>query len=84
MASRSTTPATALGGEVPPELVAEQEREGLKGASPGQLAWRRLRRNRGAMASAVVFILLVLACAGAPLWANYVACLLYTSPSPRD
>jgi peptide/nickel transport system permease protein len=73
MASRRTTGTTTLGGEVPPELVVEQKREGLKGASPGQLAWRRLRRNRGAMVSAVVFVLLVFACAAAPLWADLVA-----------
>lgn len=38
------------------------------------LAWRRLRRNRAAMVSAIGLALLVFACfPGATLWANYVA-----------
>lgn len=63
----------ALGGEIPPELVAEAEAKREPGLSPNRLAWRRLKRNRGAMASGLVFILLVLACLAAPLWASHVA-----------
>jgi peptide/nickel transport system permease protein len=62
-----------ISGEIPPELIAEADSDHKAGLSPNQLAWRRLKRNRGAMASGAVFILLVLACLAAPLWANYVA-----------
>jgi len=46
------------------------ERPGL---GPWRLTWRRLRRNRVALAFAVVFCALVAACLAAPLWANEVA-----------
>jgi peptide/nickel transport system permease protein len=43
-------------------------------AGPWRIAWRRLRRNRVAMASGLVFIAILLACtAGAPLWVHFVA-----------
>jgi peptide/nickel transport system permease protein len=44
-----------------------------RGESPWRLTARRLRRNRIALASAVVFVLLVGACLAAPLWADHVA-----------
>jgi len=43
------------------------------GGSPWRLAGRRLRRDRGALAFGVLFLLLVGACLAAPLWANEVA-----------
>ncbi len=43
------------------------------GGSPLRLAARRLRRDRGALAFGVIFLLLVGACLAAPLWANEVA-----------
>ena len=58
---------------IAPELIAEERKAGLVGASPWQLARRRLRRDRGALAFGAVFVLLVLACVAAPLWANHVA-----------
>ena len=60
-------------GEVPPELQAELAESGEKGTSPWRLGWRRLRRNKVAMASGIVFLLLVAACVAAPVWANQVA-----------
>lgn len=45
----------------------------LRGVSPGRLALRRVRRNRGAIAAAAVFALVVIACLAAPLWADHVA-----------
>jgi peptide/nickel transport system permease protein len=42
-------------------------------ASPWRLAWRRLRRNRVALAFGVLFVLIVLFCLAAPLWADHVA-----------
>jgi len=59
---------------VAPELIAESQREpGLAGLSPGRLAMRRLRRNRGALFAGALFLLLVAACVAAPVWANHVA-----------
>jgi peptide/nickel transport system permease protein len=55
------------------ELTAEERRAGLSGVGPYRLAARRLRRNRTAMAFGIVFVLLVLACVAAPIWANEIA-----------
>jgi peptide/nickel transport system permease protein len=41
--------------------------------SPWRLAWRRLRRNRVALAFGGLFVLIVLFCLAAPLWADHVA-----------
>lgn len=40
---------------------------------PWRLTWRRLRRDRLALAGGAVFVLIVLACLAAPLWARHVA-----------
>jgi peptide/nickel transport system permease protein len=45
----------------------------LGGADPWRLAWRRLRRNYGAIAAAVLLLLLVIACVGAPIYAHSIA-----------
>ena len=50
----------------------------IAGRSPWFLAWLRLRRNKLALASGVVFVLIVLCCLGAPLWAEHVA---HTGPN---
>jgi peptide/nickel transport system permease protein len=47
------------------------------GVSPWRLALRRLRRDRVAIAAAVVFAVLVGICLAAPLWADHVA---HTTP----
>ena len=47
-------------------------------ASPRQLAWRRLRRNRGALLAGAAFLLVVLSCLLAPLYADHIA---HRSPS---
>lgn len=44
-----------------------------RGSSPGQLARRRLRSNRGAVASGLVLAVIVLGCLAAPLFAGHVA-----------
>ena len=49
-----------------------------QGAGPWALAWRRLRRNRVALFSLGVFLLIVLCCILAPVWANNVA---HTGPN---
>jgi peptide/nickel transport system permease protein len=50
----------------------------LHGRSPWYLAWLRLRRNRVAIGCGVLFILIVLCCLAAPLWADLVA---HTGPN---
>jgi len=62
---------------IPDELTADERRLGLQGASPGQLARRRLRRDKVALAGGVVFLLLVGLSLAAPLWAKHVA---HTTP----
>jgi peptide/nickel transport system permease protein len=47
--------------------------EQIRGRSPWFLAWRRLRRNKWALASLGVFFLIVIVCALAPLYADHVA-----------
>jgi peptide/nickel transport system permease protein len=47
------------------------------GVSPWRLALRRLKRDRIALAAAVLFVVLVGICVAAPLWANHVA---HTTP----
>jgi peptide/nickel transport system permease protein len=44
-----------------------------RGVGPGRLALRRLRRDRTALAFLGVFLILLLACLAAPLWAHAVA-----------
>src|SRR5829696_2908664 len=56
----------------------EADREHVHGVGPWRLGLRRLRRNKVAIAFGVLFILLVLACLAAPLWANKVA---HTTPT---
>lgn len=45
----------------------------VEGRTPRQLAWMRLRRNRIALMFGALFILMVLFCLAAPLWADHVA-----------
>ena len=62
-------PPTADGGK---ELLPAAETDPLR------LALRRLRRNKTALAFGVLFLLIVVACVLAPLYARYVA---HTSPN---
>jgi peptide/nickel transport system permease protein len=59
-------------------LAEEEHGAAIQGRSPWVLAWRRLRRNYVALASLGVFILIVVACALAPVYARDVA---HTTPS---
>jgi peptide/nickel transport system permease protein len=63
----------ALAGQAP----ARAPSPGLAGASPWQLARRRLRRNRIAMTMLVVVVVVVALSLAAPLYAEHVA---HTSP----
>jgi peptide/nickel transport system permease protein len=51
---------------------------GATGVGPYGLALRRLRRNKAALAFGALFLLIVVLCLCAPLYANYVA---HTSPN---
>ena len=50
----------------------------VQGRSPWYLAWLRLRRNKVGLAFGALFLLIVLFCLAAPLWAGYVA---HTGPN---
>ena len=50
----------------------------MEGRSPWYLAYRRLRRNRVALASGTLFVVIVLFVLAAPLWADHVA---HTGPN---
>jgi peptide/nickel transport system permease protein len=55
------------------ELAAEDTTGAIRGRSPWYLAWRRLRRNYIAFAALTLFILIVVCCALAPVYATHVA-----------
>ena len=71
-------PATDLTLDSAALLAAEEHEVSIVGRSPWYLAWRRLRRNYLALASLGVFILIVVACALAPVYARHVA---HTGPN---
>ncbi len=52
---------------------AESAGPASRGTSPAALAWRRLRSNRLALVAGAVFLLVVLLCLLAPVYANHIA-----------
>jgi peptide/nickel transport system permease protein len=76
MATEPLAEQTALQG--PAAWEQEAEREQVHGMGPWRLGLRRLRRNKVAIAFGILFVLLVLACLAAPLWAKHVA---HTTPT---
>jgi peptide/nickel transport system permease protein len=60
---------TVVGG-VPP---AEPAARAAPGAGPWTLAWRRLLRNKIALVALGVFVLIVLVCLAAPIYAHDIA-----------
>ena len=82
MATQTTRQSTGSGGtDVSLDsaaLLAEEESGAIEGRSPWYLAWRRLRRNYVALFSLFVFIVIVIACAFAPVYAKHVA---HTDPN---
>jgi peptide/nickel transport system permease protein len=74
VATQSTTEFTL---DTAAELAAE-EHGAIEGKSPWLLAWRRLRRNYVALAFLGIFVLIVVACLGAGLYADHVA---HTGPN---
>jgi peptide/nickel transport system permease protein len=66
---KPTDPLTAT----PPTLDPPEVKAAPPATGPWQLAWRRLKRNKVALAFGVLFVLLVLLALAAPLWAEHVA-----------
>src|SRR6201995_3328805 len=62
------------------EVDAGQQ-SGVVGRNPWALAVRRLRRNRIALAALRLFLLIVVMCLAAPLYANHVA---HVNPFPPN
>ena len=69
----TTEPGTEFTLDTAAELAAEESAGAVVGRSPWNLAWRRLRRNRVAFFFLGLFVLIVVACALAPLYAHHVA-----------
>jgi peptide/nickel transport system permease protein len=66
-------PATEFAMEGPAGFEAESRRSDTAGLGPWRLALRRLKRNRTAVAFGWLFVLLVVVCLAAPLYADHVA-----------
>jgi peptide/nickel transport system permease protein len=69
----ATEPATETTLQGPAAWEIQAEREHLHGLGPWKLGLRRLRRNNVALLFGLMFVLLVLSCAAAPIWADRVA-----------
>jgi peptide/nickel transport system permease protein len=69
----ATEPATETTLQGPAAWEEQAEREKVHGLGPWKLGLRRLRRNKVALLFGLLFILLIVACAAAPLWADKVA-----------
>ena len=69
----ATEPALEQTLQGPAAWEQEAEREHVHGVGPWRLGLRRLRRNKVALAFGFLFVLLVLACLAAPIWADQVA-----------
>jgi peptide/nickel transport system permease protein len=66
------------------QLAAEEHGTQIRGRSPWYLAWRRLRRNKVALAFLVLFFLVLAACLLAPVYANHVAHTAQNTPHVLD
>jgi peptide/nickel transport system permease protein len=55
------------------EELADSEERRASGIGPWRLAWRRLRRNRTALAFGVLFVLLIVVALLAPVYADHIA-----------
>ena len=69
----ATEPATETTLRGPAAWEEEADRERVHGLGPWKLGLRRLRRNKVALLFGLVFVLLVLSCVAAPLYADKVA-----------
>src|SRR3954470_6532074 len=79
MAVDRTAPSPGVPVALEPEgPLGVGERQGEGGVGPYKLAARRLRRNKTALAFGAMFLLIVILCLCAPLYAKHVA---HTTPS---
>jgi peptide/nickel transport system permease protein len=70
---------TEFSAGLPAELLREEEQGKVApGTGPYKLAWRRLRRNRGALFFGAIFLLIVVVCVLAPIYSQDVA---HTGPN---
>lgn len=69
----ATEPATETTLQGPAAWEEEAVRADVHGMGPWKLGLRRLRRNKVALFFGFLFILLIVVCAAAPLWADNVA-----------
>ena len=69
----ATEPATETTLQGPAAWEEEAEKEHVHGLGPWKLGLRRLRRNKVALLFGFLFVLLVVSCALAPVWADKVA-----------
>jgi peptide/nickel transport system permease protein len=69
----ATEPATETTLQGPAAWETEAEREHVHGLGPWKLGLRRLRRNKVALIFGALFVVLVLSCLAAPIWADKVA-----------
>jgi peptide/nickel transport system permease protein len=75
------TGASAAGSGIESDgarVVEADAGDGRQTGGPWAIAWRRLRRNKLALFSLAVFLLIVICCVLAPVWANHVA---HTGPN---
>ncbi len=79
MAADPTAPSPGVPAALEPEMpLGASEVQGEGGVGPYKLAARRLRRNKTALAFGAMFLLIVILCLCAPLYAKHVA---HTTPS---
>jgi peptide/nickel transport system permease protein len=75
--SGTSATGTEFSSGIPAELLGEAG-EVTSGLGPYRLAWRRLHRNRSALAFGALFLLILVLCLLAPLYAHDVA---HTGPN---
>jgi peptide/nickel transport system permease protein len=68
----TSAPGTELSTDIPAALIGEGV-ELAPGIGPWKLAWRRLKRNRVSLFFGGVFLLIVLLCLLAPVYASHIA-----------
>jgi peptide/nickel transport system permease protein len=69
----ATEPATETTLQGPAAWESQAEKEHVHGLGPWRLGLRRLKRNKVALFFGALFVLLVLSCLAAPIWADKVA-----------
>ena len=82
MSATGSTPASVIEESLPHEGWPSSDGEELPpGIGPYKLAWRRLRRNRVALAFGGLFLAIVILCLLAPVYANDIA---HTGPNQEN